>query len=221
MRLRIKFEGIKINKVIRYFLGVDMLFLGGWGLIGPIFAVFILDQIDGATVFTIGAVSALYWITKSISQIPISMYLDKHAGERDDFYALVFALALAGFSAMAFLLVKTIAGLFVVQFLHALAMAFYTPSWSGMYSRHLDKDHTSFNWTMDSTLIGLSHAFTALIGGGIAVALGFKAVFILVSILSFAGAFLLFSVPHLIFPKVTGDPNKMPLRDHASVNTGK
>lgn len=208
-----------MNRVIRYFLGVDVLFLGGWGLIGPIFAVFVLEEIGGTTIFTVGAVSAIYWVIKSVIQVPISMYLDKRVGEKDDFYALVFGLALAGFSAMAFLLVDTIAGLFAVQSLHAVSMAFFTPAWSGMYSRHLDKNRDAFDWSMNSTLIGLSHACTALVGGGIVAILGFEAVFILVSILSFAAAFLMFSIPHLIFPKASAGTDRSTLADHTMFTT--
>lgn len=220
MKIPIKIENLKVSKVIKYFLITDMLFLGGWGLIGPVFGVFVLDYVPRSTLFTIGAVSALYWIVKSIVQIPVSIYLDTHTGEKDDFYALVFSLALAGFAAMAFLLVKDVAGLFAVQILHAIAMGFYTPSWSAIYARHLDKDHYSFDWSLDSTLLGLSYAATALIGGGISAAFGFQAVFILVSVFSFGSAFVLFSVPHLIFPKTTSD-EKAFFRDHTPHTIGQ
>lgn len=220
MKIHIKIENLKISKVIKYFLITDMLFLGGWGLVGPVFGVFVLDYVLGSTLFTIGAVSALYWVVKSIVQIPVSIYLDTHTGEKDDFYALVFSLALAGFSAMAFLLVKDIAGLFAVQVLHAIAMGFYTPSWSAIYARHLDKDHYSFDWSLDSTLLGLSYAATALIGGGISEVFGFRAVFILVSVFSFGSAFVLFSVPHLIFPKATSDEKAL-FHDHTPHTIGQ
>ncbi len=220
MKFPIKIERIKINKVIKHFLLADMLFLGGWGFIGPVFGIFILDHVPGSTLFTIGAVSALYWITKSIVQIPVSIYLDKHEGEKDDFYALVFSLALAGFAAMAFLLVKNIAGLFAVQFLHAVAMGFYTPSWSAIYARHLDKEHYSFDWSLDSTLLGVAYSMTALLGGGVAAAFGFQTVFILVSIFSFASAFVLLSLPNLIFPKATTEEKPLFL-DHTPHTIGK
>ncbi len=205
---------IKVNSIIKHFLLADTIFLGGWGLIAPIFAVFVLDQVPNATIFTVGAASALYWIIKSVLQIPISIYLDKHEGERDDFYTLILSLALAGFSAMAFLLIKNITGLFIVQFIHAAAFALYTPSWSAMYARHLDKNHFSFDWSLDSTLLGVAHSITALLGGVMAVTIGFESVFILISILSFASVFVMFSVPHLIFPKTTNE-GQIIFRDHS------
>lgn len=216
--IHIKWDDLKVNRVVRYFVLTDLVFFGGWGLITPIFAVFVLD-VKGATLITIGAVSALYWVVKSLVQIPVALYLDRHAGEKDDFYALLFSLVLAGFSAMAFLSVRTIGGLFLVQFIYSVALGFYTPSWTGIFSRHVDKNQYSFSWSLDSTAVGLAYGVTALVGGAIANFFGFQAVFVFVAVLSFASAFLLFSVPNLVLPKpVSKDPL---IRDHGPAGVGK
>lgn len=219
MRINVDLKKFKVNRVIKYFILVDLVFFGGWGLIGPIFAIFILEQVATANLITIGAVSGIYWIVKSLAQIPVAMYLDKHEGERDDFYALLIGLMLAGFSAMAYLLINSVFSLFVVEVLHAVAFGFYVPSWSAIFSRHLDKKHYAFDWSLDSTAVGLVFGLTAFLGGTMAKFLGFKAVFILVSLLSFASALILFLVPNLIIPKQTS--RKPIIRDHTPMNINK
>lgn len=198
----------------------DLVFLGAWGLIGPIFSIFILEDVAGATLITIGITSAIYWIVKSSVQIPVAMFIDKREGEKDDFYTLVFGLVLAGFSAILFLVVDTTLGLYTVQFIHAIAMGLYVPSWSAIFSRHIDKTHAAFNWSLSSTTIGFAHGVTALVGGVIGGVFGFQAIFILVGIFSFIGAFILFSVPHLILPKVASNNAEM-FHNHSPVNIGK
>jgi len=221
IKINIKLSDFKVNKIIRGLIVSDMVFLGGWGLIGPIFAVFIIENISGATIITVGAVSALYWIVKSIVQIPVAIFIDRMEGEKDDFYALILGLMLCGFAAVLFLLAKTITGLFVVEFIHAAGMGFFVPSWSALFSRHLDKDRCAYNWSLNSTLYGFTYAGMAFFGGIIAKVFGFEAVFIFVGFLSFLSAFILFSVPHLIFPKVKNDVPPQFIDQHMPPHTLK
>lgn len=194
---------LKINKVIRSLVLADLFFWGGWGIVNPILAIFIVGKIPGATVLTVGMASAMYWIVKAIFQIPVAIYLDKLEGERGDFNALVFGLILAGFAAMIFPIISSMWGLFAAVFLQAIAYGLYTPSWSSLFSRHLDKDHYAFDWSLDSTTIGIVSGVAALIGGTIAELFGFNMVFILTGVLSFVSAGTLLFVPGLIMPRPT------------------
>ena len=213
-------RNFKINKVIRYFIISDLIFLGGWGLVGPIFSIFILKNIVGATLVTVGITSAIYWIIKSLIQIPVAIFIDKREGEKDDFYTLVFSLLLAGFSAILFMTVHTVVGLYVVQFIYAVAMGLYIPSWSAIFSRHIDKTHAAFNWSLDSTFVGLTYGTAALIGGVVGKIFGFQAIFVLVGILSFVGSFVLFFLPQLILPKSVSEKTET-FRDHKSIDLGR
>ena len=211
---------LKINKVIKYFIIADLIFLGGWGLVGPIFSIFILKNIVGATLVTVGITSAIYWIVKSLIQIPVAIFIDKREGEKDDFYTLVFSLLLAGFSAILFMTVHTIVGLYVVQFIYAVSMGLYIPSWSAIFSRHIDKTHAALNWSLDSTFVGLTYGTAALIGGVVGKIFGFQAIFVLVGVLSFVGSFVLFSLPQLILPKSVSEKTET-FRDHKSIDLGR
>lgn len=196
----------------------DLLFWGGWGFITPVFALFVVQRIAGATILTVGIASTIYWITKAIFQMPVALYLDRHDGERDDFHALVSGLILAGFAAISFVLVKTTAELYFVVFLQALSFGLYTPSWSAIFSRHLDKKNYAFDWSLDSTVVGIVLGITATIGSVIAAVFGFNAIFVSASILSFSSAILLLFVPDLILPVAKEEG---PILDHGPGNIGK
>ena len=185
----------------------------------PIFSIFIIQKIPGATLITVGTTIAIYWLTKSIVQMPVAVYIDRREGEKDDFYVLILGLLLGGFSAMLFALVKTIPALFGAIFLQGLAFGLYTPSWSAMFSRHLDKEHYALDWSLDSTTIGLASGITAFFGGALASFFGFETVFVFTGILSLASAALLLTVPNLIIPRPRA---KEPLiRDHTPSNINR
>lgn len=212
MNINFNFKDLKINRLIRFFVISDLFFWGGWGFINPIFALFIVGRVEGATVLTVGIASAIYWLVKALFQIPVALYLDKHEGERDDFHALVLGLILAGFAAISYVLVTSVAGLYIVIFIQALAFGLYTPAWSAIFSRHLDKKNNAFDWSLDQTVVGIALGVTALIGSAIASAFGFNAIFICASALSFTSAIILLFVPDVILPEPKNQGNLM--RDH-------
>ncbi|MBU6500418.1 MAG: MFS transporter [Patescibacteria group bacterium] len=202
MKIRISLD-IKVGRLVKYFILSDLTLLAGWGLIEPVFSIFIIQNIAGATLITVGASAAIYWLLKSLLQLPLANYLDKTPGEKDDFYALIFGLLLAAFSAISFALVKEIWQLYLVQIIHAIGFALYAASWPAIFSRHLDKDRISFDWALDSTAAGVSAGVSGFVGGIIANSWGFPAVFIFAGIFSALSAVLLIMAPDLILPKQT------------------
>jgi MFS family permease len=200
MKIRVNID-IKVGRLVKFFVISDFFLLAGWGFIDPVFSVFIVQKIVGAGLITVGIAAAIYWIVKSVLQIPIAKYLDKTPGEKDDFVALVGGLLLAGISAMAFSWVHTVGELYLVQAVHAVAFAFYSASWPAIFSRHLDKDRFSFDWSLDSVTVGVASGITGLLGGIVAEVWGYPSVFLSAGVLCFIAAFVLIAAPDLILPK--------------------
>ncbi len=183
---------IGFNKVIKTLIISDFLLQCGWGLIGPIFAIFLIKQIEGGTLVTVGFIAATFWVTKSISQPAIAYFLDLKKGEIDDFNFLVRGMYVANLIPLGYLFSTQIWHLFLLEFIRALAMACVVPSWFGIFTRHIDKGWEAFSWSLQSTGMGLAAGFAAAFGGVIAAFLGFRAVFVLVTIFGlFASSFLL------------------------------
>jgi MFS family permease len=200
MIIRINID-VKVGKLVKFFILSDLLLLAGWGLMEPVFSIFIVERVAGATLVTVGIAAAIYWLVKSVLQIPIAKYLDKTPGEKDDLYTLIFGLIIAAFAAMSFALVTKIWELYVVQLIHAVGFAFYAAAWPAIFSRHLDKDRISFDWALDSTAVGIAAGASGFLSGLMATWLGFKSVFVCAAIFSLASALILLLTPDLILPK--------------------
>lgn len=76
---------LKLNRIVKTLLAYGFLFWGSWGLITPILAVFILDNIQNGDVRVVGIASAVYWAFRSLSQTPIGIILDEKGGKRPAF----------------------------------------------------------------------------------------------------------------------------------------
>jgi MFS family permease len=202
MRIKVNIN-IKVGRLVKYFVISDFFLLSGWGLIDPVFSVFIVQRVVGGSLMAVGIAAAIYWIIRSVAQIPIAKYLDRTPGEHDDFMALVGGLLLVGISAIAMCWVTQLWELYLVHALHAIAFAFYYASWPTIFSRHLDKDNISLDWSLDSAAAGIGAGVTGFLGGVIAGTLGYSVVFVGAGIMAFLAAFVLLAVPDLILPKPT------------------
>ncbi|MDD5606394.1 MAG: MFS transporter [Candidatus Pacebacteria bacterium] len=197
----------RINKVAVTFIFSDFLLHTGWGLIGPIFAIFLIENIKGGNLGTVGFVAATYWFVKSVSQPFIANAFDLNKGEEDDFKFLITGMVVANLVPLGYFFSTQIHHIFLLEAIRGMAMAFVVPAWLGMFSRHINKNWYAFTWSIQSTSIGLSMAFAAAFGGVIASLLGFKVIFILVSIFGLFSTSFLFSLRNKIF-----------LKDHETFN---
>lgn len=190
-----------INKVIKILILSDLILLFGWGLIVPILAIFITEQIKGGDVRVAGMAIGLYWLVKSIIQIPIGRYLDQKKGEKDDYYFMIFGIFLASLVPLGFIFAKLPWHIYFLQIIHALGMAMNIPAWGGIFVRHVDKGKEALSWSFESSAIGIGAGIAGILGGAIAKFFGFVPLFIGVFVFGIISAFLLFLISKDLIPK--------------------
>ena len=203
------------NRVIKYFIIGDLILWTGWGVADPFFSIFIINSIEGATLFSIGLAVAIYWMTKAAVQIPTALILDRNDGEKDDFYILIIGLCVIGTSVLAFVFAEKLWQIYLIQFIKAVGFALYIPGWLAIYSRHLDKGHTAFEWAVNSSAGAFGIGLAGIFGGSIANWFGFEFVFVSTSLLAFLSAIILFFSRDFILPKdkIKIIPDKQTIRN--------
>lgn len=190
-----------INKVIRILITSDFLLQSGWGLIGPIFAIFITEQIQGGSLIIVGFITATYWITKSIVQLFIAYFLDIKKGEKDDFQFLIKGMCVANLIPFGYFFATQVYHIFILEIIRGIAMACVIPSWSAIFTRHIDKGWEAFSWSIESTSIGFAAGLAAGFGGILATIFGFKILFVLVSLFGLMSTLILLLIRDQIWPK--------------------
>ncbi|MBS3135234.1 MFS transporter [Candidatus Woesearchaeota archaeon] len=180
-----------MNRTIKLLIISDIFVITGFGLIGPILAIFIKENMIGGTIFAAGLASTLFLITKSIVQLPFSKYVDSHD---DKVKWLMIGTFLIGMVPFIYIFARSISFIYVAQVIYGIGSGLAFPTWLGLWTSHLDKKHESFEWSLYSTLTGLGTAVTASIGAVIAQYIGFIYTFALVGIMSLIGCFILFGL---------------------------
>jgi len=184
----------KVNRIIKYLILSDLIFWGGWGLITPIFAIFIVERIVGGSALVAGMASAIYWVLKSVLRIPIGIFLDSRPGEKDDYFFLVFGLFLASLVPFGYIFSFYPWHIYLLQAIHAIGMAMSLSGWSAIFTRHIDKGKEATEWGLDGTSVGLGVGISGAIGGWAVTKFGFTPVFLAVGILGLIGVMLLLAL---------------------------
>jgi predicted MFS family arabinose efflux permease len=184
-----------INKIIKILITSDFFLNLGWGLVGPVFAIFILQNITtdnmAQAARVAGFASLSYWAVKSILQVPIGNFLDKTKGEKDDFWFMIIGTFIAGFIPLGYLFSTQPWHIYILQMIYAVGMSMVFPPWLAIFTRHIDKEREALEWSLESTFLGAGAGIAGGVGGIMVGWFGFHTVFILVSGLTFFSVFLL------------------------------
>lgn len=192
MRIQIN---ITVNRAIQILLLYLFAVNVADGLFGPLFSVFVTKFIDGATFRTVGLALAIYGASKSVIQVPLARFLDKHSGERDDFYALVLGALSAAIYPFLLLYISKVWHLYLLEILAGFGTACLMAAYYSLFARHVDKGSEGFEWSLFSVgALTISSAIGAAIGGVIADALGFRALFLINGTINSLIILLLFSL---------------------------
>ncbi len=183
---------LSLNRILYVLIFSDFVVISAYGLLAPIFAVFLLDRIIGGTLVVIGISEAIYLITKSLIQVPVGILIDKTKGEKIDFWFLFLGNLIISLSLFAYIWVSLPWHIYLISFIYGIGGAFAYPSWTGLFTRNIIENKESFAWSLSTTFVELGRAGAAVIGAAVGEFLGFNSLFVIVGGLSLFGTFLLF-----------------------------
>jgi len=104
----------------------------------------------------------------------------------------VFFAYLLGSIPFGYIFSKQIYHLYAVQFLYGVGAGFAYPSWSSLFTSHLEKGKRGFQWSIYSSGVGAGTAVAAATGAWIAQITDFRIVFLITGFFSILGLIILF-----------------------------
>ena len=189
----------RVNLIIKILIASDFIIWSSVNLVSPIFAIFVVDRLPGGSIASMGIASMIYFIAKSIVEIPVGTYIDRSSSERDDLYSALLGTVLSAVVFFLYPSINTVWQLYVLQAVSGAAAAIAFPGWYSIFTRHVDKAKEAFEWSLYDVLLGLGMAFTAALGAFMVERFGFDVVFYIVGVLVFYGAVLLFIIRNKIY----------------------
>lgn len=185
---------MKINNLIKFLTFSDILIVTGWGLINPIFAVYVTQQIKGGNLELIGLASSVYYILRSVLQLPFARFIDKRKGEIDDFIVMGIGSLFICLVPFLYIFAKTNVHVIILQAFYGIGSAMALPGWLAIFTRHIDKHKEAEEWAFYSSMVGLGAALAGGLGGFFAEKFGFRLLYLIVGVICTFGASFLFFV---------------------------
>lgn len=197
-----RFSFLKLNQVILIIIFAQFIFTVAANFSVPFFALFVVKDI-GAAAAAVGFASAIYWVTKSILQLPIARWIDRNHGEVDDYYSLLVGLAITTGSLFLFYFARELWHVFAIQAMIGIGDAFVVPPLYAIFSRHLDHDAEGFEWALQSSFsVGAGSALGGTLSGLLVGFLGIRPLFLINGTLMLIGLVILLFLKPYIRPKV-------------------
>ncbi len=181
----------KIHFVISTLIISDLFLFFALGLLTPLFGVFVLENIENSSFEVIGTATAMYWIARVISVIPLSKTMDLIKGEKDEYYAVVFGTFMMALLPLGYIFASTALHIYMIEFMKGIAGALTVPAWRILFTKFIDKRTVGFGWSFEDFCVGIATAVSAYIGAFIADKFGFDILFVCVTSIGLVAAYFL------------------------------
>jgi MFS family permease len=179
-----------MNKTLKLLILSDIFILGGFGLISPIIAIFIKDDLVGGTLFTAGIASAIFLIVHAILQIIFAEIFSS----KDRRWMLLLGTGLVISVPFIYIFSTNIWHIFIAQFIYGVGAGFSYPAWYSLFTTNVKRKESGFQWSINNSAISIATAITAAAGGWLAEKIGFQFVFAITGFISVLGLLLLFKL---------------------------
>ena len=183
---------MELNKIIKYLVYSDLVFYTGWGLISPIFAIFILDSIIGGNAFVVGMAAAIHLVVRSLLRIPFGMKADK--SQKVSYQFMLWGLLIAALVPLGYIFSSEVWHIYIFQAVLGASLAMSTAGWACIFTRHMDKGKESTEWGIDAVAVGLGPGIAAAVGGVTVTYFSFNYVFVVVTLAGLFGTLVLLFV---------------------------
>jgi len=166
-------RGECVNKIIKILLMADACFIFTTGLFVPIYAVYVAGI--GGDLLDAGWAWAAFSLTLGIAIYLLSRWENKHKHYEQ---CIIGGYALRTLAIFGYLFVQNPIHLIIVQIFFGLGEAFTVPAFDTLFSKSVDPNKEAEEWGDWESMYYMITALSAVIGAGVATALGFHTLFI-------------------------------------------
>lgn len=185
------FLKFNINLVTRILVLSDFFLFFSVGLLSPIYAVFVLNDVHGSSLQIIGFATAIYWTSRVVSVIPLSHLMDKIKGEKDEYYFMLVGTLLISSTPLGYIFATQPWHIYVIQAMNGIAFSMIIPAWRVIFTKNIDHNNVSYEWSLDDVGTGIATAIAAAVGASIAQRFGFDALFIFIFVIGLVSVLVL------------------------------
>ncbi len=173
----------QINPFVKAYIISELFLWSAWSFVAPIFAIFIVNEIKGASIETAAFAYSVHLVSRVLFELISGRFLYKTGDRKKLLIAIVgiFCLSIAyiGFSFSTSMIM-----LFTSYFILGIGLGIASPAKNAIFSIHLDKNKESTEWGLADASCFIGMALATALGGFFAHQFGFKPLFLLAAVIN-------------------------------------
>lgn len=183
----------QINPLVKAYIVSESLVWSAWNFVIPIFAVYIVNDIQGGDIETAAMGYSVYLVGRVIFELLCGKFLAKSKDSRK------LGVAAAGLFFMTigyiiFIVSTTLLHVYIGYLFLGVGMGIAAPAKNSLFSMHLDKNKEATEWGIADGTQFMCMALAATLGGFIAGYFGFMTLFVMSAVVNTIGI-----IPYALF----------------------
>jgi len=162
-----------MKKGLKLLIFSDIFLMTGFGLVIPILAIFIKDNLVGGTIAAAGLASALFIFVKCTLQLSFSRIFKP----RHRMNLLLIGTSFVALVPFLYILSTHIWHIYLAQIFYGIGAGMASPAWMSLYTLNINRKKPGFEWSVYDVSVGLGTAIAAYVGAWAAQHVGFRPVF--------------------------------------------
>ena len=180
----------RLNKSLRILVTTNSIFIFAFGLFGPFYAIFV--QRIGGTIAFAGFSWAIFSI---ISGVLIFLFSNWELKVKEQELLIAFGYLLRSGVFISYAYMGSLTQLILTQVIWGIGAALATPAFDSVYAKHTTQEDSIVQWGGWEGISAIATGVAALIGGVVIEELGFKVLFLIMAVISFALGLYIWKLP--------------------------
>lgn len=178
------------STIVKTLTANDITFWGADAFISVALALFVVSNIEGASILNVGIALMIYRVVGALAAIPVGRWFDRKRGYIDEVWGLSLACLLAGFTYILLSFSTAIWQLYVAMFFLGIFSVVNLSSWRILFYNNINREQFGQTVGVYQTLYSLGIGLFLAIGGFTGERFGYDQVLMLGGFLMIFGSVL-------------------------------
>ncbi len=158
----------RLNKVVIFLTLSDVFTWGTYMIISALTGLYLAEKLGQNAIEFVGIGTAIYFLTRAVSQIPLGRIADKYKNDKDEILILFVGTILMGIPFVFYPYISSQYHYFLLQFVFGLGVAFNVTNWRKLFALNVDGGREGRQYAFYETIVSACTALLSIVGGIIA-----------------------------------------------------
>lgn len=144
------------NKVVLFLTMADVFVWGPFFIISALSGIYLAGKLGAGTIELVGVGTAIYFLTRAITQLPIGYITDKIKKDKDEIIILIIGILLMGLPYIFYPLISQSMHYFILQFVFGVGVSLNLANWRKLFAMNIDSGKEGRQYSFYETIVSLS-----------------------------------------------------------------